>query len=66
MNADGSDNTQLTFNDDKDFSPSWSPDSKQIAFQSDRDGDMKIYVMNADGSNVISTNQIGYSPAFKP
>ena len=65
MNADGSDITQLTFND-WDLAPSWSPDSKQIAFMSDRDGDMKIYVMNADGSNVISTNQIGGGPAFKP
>ncbi len=33
-------------------------DSK-IAFQSDRDGDMEIFVMNADGSNVVSLGQQG-------
>ena len=30
--------------------PSWSPDRNKIAFQSDRDGDEEIYVMNSDGS----------------
>ncbi|OAN48524.1 hypothetical protein A6A03_08050, partial [Chloroflexus islandicus] len=29
-----------------------SPDGKQIAFASDRDGNWEIYVMNIDGSNV--------------
>ena len=27
----------------------WSPDGKQVAFSSNRDGDFEIYVMNADG-----------------
>ena len=35
-----------------DNQPLWSPDSKQIAFLSDRDGgDTDIWVMNADGSS---------------
>ena len=31
--------------------PSWFPDGKQIAFQSNRSGRMEIWVMNADGSD---------------
>jgi len=31
--------------------PRWSPDSKQIAFISDRGGTSQIWLMNADGSN---------------
>jgi Tol biopolymer transport system component len=35
-----------------DETPSWFPDGKRIAFQSDRTGVMQIWVMNADGSDV--------------
>src|SRR5215211_848524 len=35
-----------------DSAPAWSPDGEQIAFESDQDGDMEIYVMNVDGSDV--------------
>ena len=35
-----------------------SEDGK-IAFQSDRDGDDEIFVMNADGSNVVALGQQG-------
>jgi Tol biopolymer transport system component len=31
--------------------PAWSPDGRQIAFISDRNGAYEIWVMNADGSN---------------
>jgi len=43
---------QLTNADGSDLAPAWSPDHRQIAFQSDRDGNWEIYVMNADGSGL--------------
>ena len=32
-----------------DKHPSWSPDSRQIVFWSNREGTKQIYVMDADG-----------------
>ena len=54
MDADGKNTRRLTNNRKRDFSPSWSPDGKWIAFISDRKGDgvnYEIYVMDADGGN---------------
>jgi len=42
----------LTNNPANDNNPSWSPDGSKITFETDRDGNYEIYVMNADGSNV--------------
>jgi len=55
MNADGTDQTRITFHDDPFIfadSPSWSPDGTQIAFSSNRDGDFEIYTMNVDGTGI--------------
>jgi dipeptidyl aminopeptidase/acylaminoacyl peptidase len=52
-----------------DSGPSWSPDGRRIAFESDIDGDMEIYVMNADGSDVqqITHNTLwDEGPAWSP
>ena len=55
MDADGGNEQRLTENRKNDFSPSWSPDGKRIAFASDRKGDFlnyEIYVMDTDGGNL--------------
>jgi len=37
----------------EDWAPCWSPDGTRIAFHSYREGQEDIYIMNADGSNLI-------------
>ena len=56
MDADGGNQERITNNPSDDRSPSWSPDGKRIAFESDRDAGgnphgIDIYVMDADGRN---------------
>jgi Tol biopolymer transport system component len=56
MKADGTGTTQLTSTLGSNDFPAWSPDGRQIAFDTDRDGpgftNVEIYVMNADGTEV--------------
>lgn len=53
MDADGSDAENLTeAHAGSDAYPSYSPDGQWIAFDSDRDGNNEIYVMDAGGGNV--------------
>lgn len=41
--------TQITTNPAFDTTPIWSPDSKQIAFASDRMGSMDVFIVSKDG-----------------
>lgn len=51
MDADGSNQQNLSNNPSNDWWPSSSPDGTKIAFTARRDGNDEIYVMNPDGTN---------------
>jgi len=60
---------QLTDNDAEDWHPEISPDGKQIAFMSDRDGNYEIYIMDKNGTNQkrITDNEAGdWEPSWSP
>ena len=72
MNPDGSDRKQLTFSQDYEDQPAWSPDGTKIAFASlhstGNGGYNEIFVMNADGSDQRRLTQSKYdrSPTWSP
>jgi VCBS repeat-containing protein len=45
--------TNLTNNGATDTRADWSPDGSKIAFDTNRDGNNEIYVMNADGTGLV-------------
>ena len=68
MNADGSGATQLTDTPKLNSSPDWSPSGNRIAFESMRDNQREIYVMNADGTGQTRLTFTGnnYGPKWSP
>jgi TolB protein len=42
---------RLTDSPSEDWISSWAPDGSQIVFESKRDGNYEIYVMDSDGSD---------------
>jgi TolB protein len=73
MRADRRQQRRLTTSAASDASPAWSPDSRLIAFVSDRSSpeehENEIYVMNADGGDTrrITENDVSdLEPAWRP
>jgi TolB protein len=76
MNADGSAERRLTFNEADDYSPAWSPDAERIAFESDRNDPNPVrcfpnctydlYVMNADGTGERQLTDTPYFSETNP
>jgi Tol biopolymer transport system component len=69
MDPDGSNPTNVSNTDkwSRDEAPSWSPDGKEIAFQSNRNAnDWEIYKMKADGTQQINLTNNASSPDFHP
>jgi tricorn protease len=69
VNANGGKAQQITTNTAYDADPVWSPDGKQIAFATDRNGNFDIYLVSAEGgvAKRITTNSSTEIPlAFSP
>lgn len=64
-NQGGTDARELTFEGDN-LDPAWSPDGRQIAFLSNREGGFDLWVMNADGSNQHQVTRTGAKRANNP
>lgn len=71
MNADGGNQTRLTFTNAVDYLGGWSPDGAKIIFTSDRVklNQFHIFVMNADGSDqtrLTFKGNSGMQPTWQP
>ena len=64
MNADGTNQKQLTTDPEIDDSPAVSPDGRYIVFNSDRAGFPSLWRMDVDGGNLrqLSDKQEDYGP----
>ena len=61
--------TRLTETSFPEADPVWSPDSRRIAFSSNRDGIWRIYLMDRDGTDVTlvpTGNNDATEPAWSP
>jgi TolB protein len=61
MNADGSEQRELTQGDGRNLAHSWSPDGRRIAFSR-----LGVYVINADGTEEQRLSQDGEQPSWSP
>ncbi len=81
IDVDGSNARALTSGSSRNISPAWSPDGSTIAFVSDRhaefdinlmgtdDGDLEIYLMERDGSDIRRLTKdaaTALNPAWSP
>lgn len=73
MNADGSDQRQITSLGGANFGPSWTPDGRRIVFSSNyknpRSRNFELYLINLDGSGleqVTTHEEFDGFPMFSP
>jgi serine/threonine protein kinase len=58
IKKDGTEMRQLTSDAYRDRSPSWSPDGKEIAFYSNRGGQIQIWTIRPDGSGLRQVTNV--------
>jgi TolB protein len=63
INEDGSAQRNLTQHPAHDWHPSWSPDGRQLAFVSSRDGNPEIYVMDAACTAPCPAHRLTHNPS---
>jgi Tol biopolymer transport system component len=67
--ADGSGQKRLTRNATAEGFAAWSPNGRNIAFQSLRQGDYEIFTMKANGDNqtpLTNNSFADYAPDWQP
>ena len=64
VKASGGEARQLTSNSAYDTAPVWSPDSKKIAFASNREGSNDVYIVSKEGGTPtrLTTNSTSETP----
>jgi WD40 repeat protein len=66
---DGPGQVNITHSPGDDWTPAWSPDGRQIAFASIRQGNWEIFIVNADSSGLTQVTDDGMgnmSPVWSP
>ena len=69
VNADGTDQVQLTDNRRWESNLVWSPDSTRIAFEGGAEGPVQIFAMDPDGRNerqLTRSDRPSQNPVFSP
>lgn len=69
MNTDGSNPHSISDGTGNDTSPVWSPNGRQLAFVSQRDGNREVYVMDIhgqDAQNITNNPADDWTPAWSP